>query len=109
VRVGIREKIAAAGDVNAHYVSDSAFILQNGTPEMIQQLHDGALNIQEALRLCGRVTQRDRHRAKLQQTLDLCDAVLNDDDGRAKQIAAQIVISRDKYQRSKQQSKWATR
>ena len=90
-----REEAAKAAGVNAHYVSDARFILQHGSQEMQDALRDGTMGMQEALRALGRRTQRERYREQVHQTLDLAEAVLNDEHDKAKLLAAQIVLRRD--------------
>jgi len=91
-----REQTAAAAGVNAHYISDTNFILKHGSSEMLDRLRDGTLGMQEALRTLGRVTQRDRNRARTQTVLRLCEAVLGEDAETARILAAEIVLAHAK-------------
>lgn len=92
--MGVREQAARLAQVNAHYVSDVAWIRKHGSPEMLERVRDGSLGLQDALRALGRVTQRDRYRARIKQTLDLCEAVLDGDYRKAEILASQIIVQR---------------
>lgn len=93
IKMRAREKAARAAGVNAHDVSDGKFLLRHGSPEMIERLRDGTLGMQEALRMLGRRTQRDRYRQKKQQVIDLCEAVLGGDFKMAEMLAAATLLA----------------
>jgi hypothetical protein len=90
-----RDEAAKLFNVSKRGIADAAFILQNGSPELIEDVKQGRVNLQEALRQLGKTTQRDRNRQKQQQVIDLCDAVLCDEIETAKVLAATIILAID--------------
>jgi hypothetical protein len=89
--VSARAEAAKIVGVNLHYMSDVAFIKKHGSPEIVERLRAGSLGIQEALRMLGRTTQRDRNRRRRALTDALCEAVLNGEHGQAELLAAQLL------------------
>src|SRR5688572_17616089 len=85
-----RDQKAKLIGVNAHYLSDAAFVKRQN-PEMAEQIAAGTLRLQDALRQLGRVTPRERNREFKRLTLLLCNAVLDGEQDQAETLASQII------------------
>lgn len=94
-----RRQLAEQFGISERLLSDAAYVMRHGSAALIAQVKDGRITIHKALRLLGRKAQGDRNDAKLQRTLNLCAAVLDEDYERAKIIAAVIVIDYDSKKR----------
>lgn len=88
-----RDAIAASANVSKRSLADAVFVLNHGSPELIEDVRDGRINLQEALRRLGKPTQRDRNRQKQQQVIDLCEAILNKDFETAEVLAAETLLA----------------
>ncbi len=87
-----RDQLARQFNVSKRGIANAVFVLNNGTPEIIAQVEAGKINLQEAMRMLGKTTQRERNRRRVRQTLELCEAVLNGEQHEAEILAAQIIL-----------------
>jgi hypothetical protein len=88
-----KQEIAAAFGVNVRYLSDATYVLNHGSPELIARVESGEINLQAALRQLGRTTQKSRNQEKAAMTINLCEAVLDNDLETARVLAAKIVLA----------------
>jgi len=85
-----RDQLAKQYRISKRMLADAVFIVNNAPQEIIEQIENGTLNIQAAMRMLGKTTQRDRNRQRAALVTDLCNAVLDGEYSKAERLAVQI-------------------